>query len=159
MRAIRGPGARHPRLGSQRFLLSLSQASEEATTSVSALAGEGGGFGGGEIAGGGAIGVEEVPAMGAAAAREDSEEGGEEDRDEGGHVPIAGKEQNLDEGGGREDRAERSQHTGTGETVPAMDMGAEGAGPVPHEEDARVVSRVMHGDPLRVHVDGWGGRR
>jgi len=116
----------------------------EAVAGVSALADEGVGFGGGEIAGRRAIGVEEVPAMGAAAARED--------RDEGGAVPIAGEEQNLDEGGGREDRAERSQHTGTGETVAAMDMGAKGAGPVPQEEDAAVVWGVVHDDPLRVQV-------
>jgi len=133
----------------------------EAVAGVSALADEGVGFGGGEIAGRRAIGVEEVPAMGAAAAREDREEGGEEDRDEGGAVPIAGEEQNLDEGGGREDRAERSQHTGTGETVAAMDMGAKGAGPVPQEEDAAVVWGVVHDDPLRsmCRSPGGGGRQ
>jgi len=96
---------------------------------------------------------------GAAAVREDCEEGGEEDRDEGGAVLSAGKEQDLDEGGGSEDRAEKGQHTGTGETVPAMDMGAKGAGPVPQEEDAAVVWGVVHGDPLRVHVARRDGGR
>jgi len=131
----------------------------EAVAGVGALAGEGARLGGGEIAGGGAIGVEEVPATGAAAVREDCEEGGEEDRDEGGAVLSAGKEQDLDEGGGSEDRAEKGQHTGTGETVPAMDMGAKGAGPVPQEEDAAVVWGVVHGDPLRVHVARRDGGR
>ncbi len=95
--------------------------------------------------------------MGAAPAREDREEGGEEDRDEGGAVPIAGEEQDLNEGGGREGRAERGQHTGTGEAVAAMDMGAEGAGPVPQEEDTAVIRGVVHGDPLRSVCRSPGG--
>ncbi len=40
----------------------------EATARIARLAGEGGGLGGGEIAGRAAVRVEEVPAVGAAAA-------------------------------------------------------------------------------------------
>lgn len=128
----------------------LAQIGGEALHACRTLAGEGVGFGGGEIAGGRAIGVEEIPATGVAAARED--------REEGGAVPITGKEQDLDEDGGREGCAERGQHTETGEAVAAMDMGAEGAGPVPHEEDAAMVWGVVHGDPLGVHIARAGRR-
>ncbi len=76
--------------------------------------------------------IEEVPAAGGTAAREEGESKGKQHGE-----------------GGDED-------TGAGEAVAEMDVGAAGAGPVPQEEDLASVQGVGRGAPRHAPHAGGG---
>ncbi len=94
--------------------------------------------------------VEEVPAAGGAAAREEGERRGEG----GGEGLIAGQEEEGEEGAGDEGGAEGGEDTGAGDTIAEMNVGSEGTGPVPQEEDTASVQGVGRRAPRRAHHAG-----